>query len=134
MGRHKDWERSLFAVVGVLSTQPFEWGKNDCVTFAADCVEAQTGVDMIADFRNKYRTERGARRAMIKAGSKDLGDLVALYLEETHVRKLARGDIVVCEGEGGDFCAVVMGATAVGPTPRGLRHCPIGQAKRAYKV
>lgn len=134
MGRHKDWEQSLFAVVGVLSTRPFEWGKNDCVTFAADCVEAQTGEDIIADFRGRYTTELGAVRAMIKAGSRDMGDLVAMRLEETHVRKLQRGDIVVCAGEFGDFCAVVMGATAVGPTPEGLRHIPIGQAKRAYKV
>jgi hypothetical protein len=36
------------------------WGANDCALFAADAIEAMTGVDIAADFRGKYHDEASA--------------------------------------------------------------------------
>jgi len=42
-------------------TEPFEWGKNDCMLFVADCIERMTGVDVAESLRGAYSDEQGAR-------------------------------------------------------------------------
>ena len=47
-------------------TKPFEWGTNDCCLFAANAVQAMTGMDIAEDFRAKYTDEQSAF-ALIKS-------------------------------------------------------------------
>ena len=133
--RAKGWEQRLYRLTTMAAHAPFEWGAHDCVTFAADCVIAMTGRDPIQDMRGTWSTEIGAKRAMLKAGSRDLGDLAADRLEEIPVSMARRGDIVLAgEESSDDFLAVVTGHMAVGPAETGLQHISMRQAKRAYKV
>ena len=39
---------------------PFKWGSNDCCLFAANAIQAMTGVDIADDFRGKYTDEISA--------------------------------------------------------------------------
>lgn len=135
MRKTEGWETRLFTLTSSAMAKPYEWGTNDCVTFAADCVEAMTGVDVIASERGTYKTELGAAKAIRKAGADNLGDLAAMRLREIPVPFATRGDIVLCNGpELGDFLAVCQGTSAVGPSTIGLQHVPMKQALRAFKV
>lgn len=40
--------------------KPFTWGSNDCCLFAANGIEAITGVNIADDFRGKYTDETSA--------------------------------------------------------------------------
>lgn len=113
---------------------PYVFGEHDCILFAANCVEAMTGVDLAADIRGRYKTEIGAARIIKNEGFTNLGDMIASRLPEVHLREVRRGDVVLCDGPMGEFAAMVVGKTCVGPGPKGMLHVPIQQAKRGYKV
>lgn len=135
MNRIKGWEQRLFKLTSNAGRRAFSWGDHDCVTFAADCVMAMTGYDPIHDIRGTWSTEIGAKRAMLKAGSRDLGDLAAARLEEIPISQTKRGDIVLAgEENSDDFLAIVVGHMAAGPAETGLQHISMSQAKRAYRV
>lgn len=56
MARVKNWWPALQAVVARYDGEPFEWGRTDCAHFAADCVKAVTGRDLLGTIRNNYRS------------------------------------------------------------------------------
>jgi len=66
--RLPDWQSRLAAVMHDAQARPFAWGSHDCVTFAASCVEAVTGVDRIADVRTAWADERQAIRLLVSGG------------------------------------------------------------------
>lgn len=132
--RLEGWEQRLFEFTRASMSQPYEWGTNDCIIFAAGCVEAMTGVDLAAEHRGTYTDELGAARIIARAGADSLAGFVALYLPETPLSLVQRGDIVIAEGPEGDFAAVCQGVTCVGPSRRGLIHVKTLQAKQAFKV
>lgn len=135
MPRTEGWQQRLYAVTIAAMGKPHQWGSHDCVTFAADCVQAICGRDPMARYRGAYDTQQGAARVMLDAGAHDLGELAALHLPEIAVAEAQRGDVVLCGGgPEGDFLGVVQGATAVGPARTGLVHVPMAQAKRAFRV
>lgn len=47
---------------------PWEWGKMDCVMFAAGWVLGVTGIDIAAPIRGKYATTSQARRLIKRNG------------------------------------------------------------------
>ncbi len=65
-------------------SMPFAWGKNDCMTFVLDGIEVQTGVSFD---RPKYRTEAGARRALVRilrdSGASDVTALFDRHFERS---------------------------------------------------
>jgi hypothetical protein len=63
MHRLPDWETRLAAFLEPLRLRAFAWGKHDCCIFTAGAVEAMTGVDAMAEFRGRYSTQIGAKRA-----------------------------------------------------------------------
>jgi hypothetical protein len=132
--RIEGWEQRLFDFTRASMSTPYAWGTNDCIIFAAGCVEAITGTDLAKEHRGTYTDENGAARIIARAGAGSLGEFVGLYLPEKPLSLVQRGDIVIAEGPDGDFAAVCQGATCVGPSRRGLVHVKILQAKQAFKV
>lgn len=61
--RLPDWWPRLRATVDAWEGRPFVWGESDCACFAAACVEAVTGHDLMADRRGTYasRLQAAAR-------------------------------------------------------------------------
>ena len=55
-----DWKPRLRTLIVERAKVPFEWGKNDCVSFAADVIEAMTGMDVIDWGRGKYSNKEEA--------------------------------------------------------------------------
>ncbi|HPE49720.1 MAG TPA: hypothetical protein PLR76_15055 [Hyphomonas sp.] len=135
--RIQGWEQALFETTTLAMKRPHEWGVHDCATFAADCVEAMTGIDPIADLRGHWQGPVSARRLIAEEGADTLGDLAAQRLPEIAPSMARRGDVVLCKSDGTnetEFLAICQGHTAVGPAAHGLIHVPMTQALRAFRV
>lgn len=132
--RKQDWaERLSRFTLGRMQT-PHEWGVHDCAIFAADAVLEMTGEDPMQDLRGSYDSPVSAARVVRQAGFESLGDMIADRFEECPPAMVRRGDLILADGEMGEFIAVVTGHTAVGPAAFGLSHVPITEARRAYRV
>lgn len=133
MDRLKGWEQRLYAATVEAMGKRHEWGRHDCVTFAADCVLAMTGEDLMEGLRGTYDGPVGAAAVLRGLGVESVGDLAALYLTEVAPSMARRGDIVLA-AQPHEFLAVCVGRTAVGPSEAGMIHVPMAQAVRAFRV
>lgn len=99
LARREDWERRL--INAVAHTPAFAWGEADCCTFAARIVLDMTGRDLLAVFRGKYRTARGAMRLINTGGG--LESLISQRLGPPlpRVAQARRGDIVLAHTPAG---------------------------------
>lgn len=129
--RRPDWPTHLHALVTARMRAPFAWGQHDCVLWAADCVQAITGIDLAAAHRGQYSTALGAMRIVPEGG---LGELVGQYLPPLDVRRAVTGDIMLVRIGGQDSLAVVNGGAAVGPAEHGLESVDLRAAVAAWKV
>ena len=59
--RVEGWEKILHDTLETMKERPFVWGTFDCCLFAADIVQALTGVDYAAGYRGTYHSEAEAR-------------------------------------------------------------------------
>lgn len=99
--RLPDWEQRLHDYVAALEGSSFSWGTLDCALFAAGAVMAQTGVDLAADFRGRYRTARGSVRALRRFGAGTLAATIAARLPAIEPAFAQRGDVVMADGIAG---------------------------------
>ena len=134
MIRGINWPQDLSRFCLAHSDTPHEWGEWDCVIFCAKAVEIMTGEDLIADIRGNWTTKVGAARVIKNNGFDSLGDMVASRLEEKPLPFIGRGDLVLCNGEDGEFIAIVMGHNCVAPGPNGLNSVPMSYAERGFKI
>lgn len=94
MNRKPTWENDLADFIADRLNMPFEWGNHDCALFAADAVEAMTGIDPASDFRGNYTTQKTAREALREFGQ---GTLLKTYQDrfsEKPVSFAIRGDLI----------------------------------------
>ena len=134
--RHYDWPEKLFDIIGAAKRSTFKWGSNDCALFACDCAKAMTGVDHAANFRGKYKTERGALTSLKKIeGVETLSQLADKYLGAkiglSHAR---RGDVVLISVGSRDVLGVVAGNCAVFLTLGGIRTVSLRECTCAWRV
>lgn len=133
--RLPDWRARLQAEIEAQRHAPFAWGARDCALgLAGGVVQALTGVDLRRGWRGKYKTARGAMKALRAAGFESLGDAVASMLPEIHPSQAHVGDLaLVNEGEIGAL-AVFNGGVLVVLTVDGLGVRERSAAVRAFKV
>lgn len=134
LARVQDWPQRLSAECQAARNTPHSWGEHDCATFAADCVFAMTGENLLDGYRGRYTTAIGAARIIKNEGFDSLADMVASKTEPCAPVMCGRGDIVLVDGEHGEFLAVVMGHYAVAPGPSGIVQVSLKFAKRGFKV
>jgi hypothetical protein len=58
MNRHPQWEARLHALIEKSIARPYEWGRWDCLMFAAEAAKAITGKDHARGHRGKYKSTR----------------------------------------------------------------------------
>ncbi|MBN9568695.1 MAG: hypothetical protein J0H79_13930 [Alphaproteobacteria bacterium] len=135
MKRLPGWRARLQAAVAAAHRKSFAWGEHDCALFAADCVFAQTGVDLAASYRGTYSTAAGAMKTLKTMGASDLLALVADHLTEVHPSLAQKGDIAVMPGAvTGWALGVVMGERAGFLGPDGFGTVPLAQIAKAFRV
>ncbi len=130
--RRDNWPHYLHEVISERQRVPFEWGAQDCVTFAAACIESITGVDPIADLE-PWSDERSALRRIAEVGG------VEAWLDEHYGRVewhgAMRGDVGVIDQASGTTVLVVnTGAGWVGPSEDGLTPSPPSAVRAAWRV
>jgi hypothetical protein len=137
--RHENWPARLGAAIEAARVRGFEWGKNDCCLFAANAIQAMTGIDPAAGFRG-YASARGAAARL-----KEYGGVAALAA--TQARRFGwpevapaaarRGDVVLVEDAAGEALGVVdlSGRWVLQPAGGGLAARPLMPAGlRAWRV
>lgn len=117
--KHPDWQKRLVTVIKAAEKRPFSWGKNDCCLFAADCVEAMCGEDFANEFRGKYDSETGAKKALLRGGG-SLERVLGRFLDEVSPTMIQRGDVAVVENAGRRCAGVFYGGSVWVPGESGL--------------
>jgi hypothetical protein len=123
---------------------PFAWGSNDCALFAADAIQAITGVDIADDFRGKYKAKTGAVKAINSvAGGSTLADATS-YCAQKHglpeyeyPLMAKRGELVLVKNADGEEIAGVVslnGRYVFSPGETGLLSIPITNVTRAWQL
>lgn len=144
MKRLEYWDtRSFHDFLAERAAMPFAWGTNDCALFAADGIQAITGVDIADDFRGKYSDEVGAWKTVRNlTGGSTVADAAAYcavkhgLAELEHPLMAQRGDLVVFENEGGLIAGLVhlSGRHVVSVSEAGLVRFPVTAIARAWHV
>ena len=134
------WYMALDAYVRERESMPFEWGSNDCCTFAADWVRIARGTDPMADLRgmfgagSKLARAHGACTWLASNG----GLLAAVTARMGHPidGRLAQvGDVALVRHDGTRLSmGVCMGAHVAAPGLCGLLMVPILQGQLAWRV
>lgn len=128
--RAEDWPEALADYVDAHRSVPFEWGVNDCATFAAGAVHAITGTRL----QLPIATSAQAYAHLVRdhgSLAKMTDDVMGAQIVPAYAR---RGDIVLIEMDGRECLAVCLGAVAAAPAADGLRIAPMGAATAAWAV
>jgi hypothetical protein len=135
--RISGWRTALHEEIERHRRVPFSFEDGaDCAIFPADCVKAMTGVDLAAGFRGRYRTLKGALRALRSAGHSHLVEAVAAKLEPISVLKARAGDVAAFQSDDvfGWSLGVVIGPTVVVRRPEGLGWMHLDAVTKAFRV
>lgn len=132
--RFEDWPSRLSQVCDDWRDVSHDWNGADCVTFAAECALAITGVDFIENIRGRYTTPTGAARVIKSEGFDSFEEMLGSMLESCDPNQARRGDVLLFDGEFGEFIGVVIGVFAVSPGIGGLVQSHIQFAKAGFRV
>lgn len=130
--RPENWPSLLDAYIEGARSDPFDWGRNDCVTFSCNWFGLMTGNDPAEKFRNEYSTEREALEIMIRHGVKGMegAGWFLFGVPDDHVLFVGRGDIVFGKGALG----ICLGAKGAFLTNDGLTFHPADDFELFWKV
>lgn len=131
--RLPDWEQRLSDFVVERLAEPFAWGSNDCVLFAADAVCAMTGTDPVAHVRGQWDSQLSAARAIARMGGLQAA-ADALGLEPIPPLYAQRGDVVLHRRDGIEAIAICLGNNLAGPSESGLLFFGLENGVRAWRV
>lgn len=135
--RREDWLSRLSALLIAMKGRAFAWGENDCCTFAADAIEAVTGLNPVPDLRGSYSTRVGAMRWLADRGYAGLApalDALCGGVKLSTPLMARRGDIVlvqefglgVVDGTGATVACLAADHDGLVPLP--LRSARVGWA------
>lgn len=133
VNRLEDWPKRLSAFLDERRDMPFEWGKNDCLTFLAKGAEAMTGNDYYSKYEG-YASEQEANEKLKEHGG--IIKIIESYVGSgtRNILKAHRGDVAVVKcpelmagivDDSGRYVAVV--------TKEGLRRFPLEKAWRIWR-
>jgi len=122
--KHFDWQLRMEAFLKTRQNMSFAWGRNDCATFAADCVLALAGKDHGVGLRG-HTTALQAARTLKRHGG--LVAIATAALGAPIPSAFAQiGDVVLSKAGDQDMLAICNGGTALAPGPDGLVTVAMG--------
>lgn len=130
--RSERWEMALSEYLKEMKDVPFEWGRNDCILFAAKGFERLTGKNHYAEYLG-YSTEEEAKKILESNGGFD--GIIGKHIgpSKKDWRKAKRGDVCLMKiphitcgivDDSGRFVAV--------PSEKGLVRRPLSDAWRVW--
>lgn len=133
VARVRDWPERLDAVFRAHGDVPFTWGEHDCCLFAANCVQAVTGIDVAADLRGTYADAAGAARTLAGVGGPEaLCD--ARLFERVPVAAAHVGDVGIATLGGRESLVVCGGMLWHGAATHGLGLVNPAHVRAAWRV
>lgn len=134
--RVPDWPERLAALLAERADVPFEWGAQDCMTFAADAVVALTGRDPIAAWRGAYASEAEGDAIVGPGGLLEFVRrmMVDFGAPECPVDFAQRGDWAMVLVGNQMIAGVVAGAVVAAPGARGLAYVPLRRAVAVWAI
>jgi hypothetical protein len=126
-----EWRQNLRAYLTEAHTTPFAYGSHDCMLFGAGAVQAQTGVDIAADWRGRYDTLIGGLRLILDAGYPDMATMIEAFLLQVHPAFAQEGDIALVDGAVGVVQGAFIYVLAEGG---GVGIVPLTSATNAFRV
>lgn len=128
--RIENWPTRLDAVITAARAKAFDWKTHNCGTFAADCVEAVTGVRLHQGIAKQFPTKRAVTAA------KGLREAVSKHLDTAEIAAgfAQRGDVVLVMVADVQALGVCVGRQAVCLAPDGLAQVEMGAALCAWRV
>jgi len=104
--RVENWESKLELIIQeTINKDKWVLGKNDCLTFPVQCIEAITNIKV---FNNKYKSLREAKKILKKMKSKDilgvaLENSKKYNFKQIDINKAQRGDVLYYKTDKADF-------------------------------
>lgn len=134
--RLPDWDRRLVRVTEKHMNLSGEWGASDCLLTVGDAIEAVTGTDLLAPYRGRYKTEKGAARLMRRNGCETVEDVFRAFFSLPPVGRLLaqRGDVGVVMQGGEPTAGYVTDQGFAAKGERGLVFHPVTEIVAAFKV
>lgn len=130
-----NWQNKLTQYIEENKATPFNWGVFDCCLFAAGAIEAQTGKDLAADLRGKYKTQLGAARLIKRLGFDSVDELLSDKLGQPIAPLSAgRGDIALIQTCEGLAAGVYYGAVIMATAEDGLKALPRAAALKSWRA
>lgn len=131
--RVHDWQLRFAALVQERMAAPFVWGQHDCCLWAADVVQAITGLDPAAALRGQYASERGALRLVRQLGG--LPAIASAALGHPVKAGFATvGDVLLITHERRTTLAICNGSSLLAPGAQGLAAIAMPLNCPAWKV
>lgn len=135
--RLPDWPMRLAGLMEEALGLPFEWGRHDCVTFAARGIAAVTGEDVLQG--RTWGSAREAARAMQADGSGFVAMVSSRLGAPVSVLLARRGDLVLmphprARGRWPGALAVCFGDRCGAPGHDRLALRPLADATLCWRV
>lgn len=147
---HTWMTRELHHYLTDAANQPFVWGTHDCCLFAANAIQAMTGVDIADDFRGKYTDQASAFTLIHSVTGGSTVEDAATYCANKHgllewtrangtplPLMAKRGDLVVASNDAGEVIAGIVdlsGRYVAAVNETGYAQLPLSSIKRAWHV
>lgn len=125
------WEDALADYLAEVRDRPHSYATHHCLLFVAGAVKAETGVDLAAGHRRKFKTQAGSVRYLRSLGFRSAEAFVDSLLPEVAPAFAHRGDVVI--GEDG-IPGLCMGDHALFVSEAGLGRAPLGHWVKAWRV
>ena len=130
--RLPDWQLRLAEFGQARASMPFDWGSNDCCTFAAAAVLAMTGRDLRGSFP-AYEGALGAARVIEEGGG--LRALASRLLGDAVSPKMAAvGDVVLVLNAEHEMLAICNGTSALAPGEQRMELVGMETAVAAWRI
>jgi len=138
INRPQNWPLLLANYAAEYSARPFEWGRNDCVLFAAGWLRVLGYPDPLAPFE-AWRSPLSAARVIRASGGFATAiaeRLAILGCPEIPIRTAQRGDLVLLQLDARrQALGIAAGNVAIAPGETNLSRLPIIlHAVRAWSV
>lgn len=130
-----NWETRLALYITRVAREGFAWGRHDCAVFAAGGVEAVTGTDPAAAWRERYDSLATGLRLIRAAGYADHVAAADAMYPAISPAMILPGDLAVVAGEdGARALGIAQGQLIYVLRPDCLGLVPVDQALRLLGV
>lgn len=136
MGQRVDnWPTKLAELIESNRDRRFRWGSFDCCIWAAICVDAIRGDNIVDRIKSEYSNKSQAIEYLARFGSTE--SAITEYLgEPQHINMTSRGDVVVIDydRDGYNAAGIFDGQQVIVTGPKGLMRVSRDHIIKSWRV